>query len=188
MQQKMAELGYSVQDCSKIQRQLLCITQAPYAPFGVSKSTMISFASAKDDEVSHYNNFEMEIRQMSMNNNVLFSYFPGKQGELFLVPSLGDAVEQHNFIGYDTHQQGLSSEGQAWTKFIGNAIVNGVKHSISNAEEPLPSTKELVCGSDQNAQKCFERLKDNGAKMWQMMSSNVAARLKIKHNQSYNQR
>ena len=190
MQQKMAELGYSVQDCSKIQRQLLCITQAPYAPLGVSKSTMISFASAKDDDVSHYNNFETEIRRMSINNDVLFSYFPGKQGELFLVPSMGDAVDQHNFIGYDPKQQGLSPEGQALTIFIGNAIVNGVKHSISNSEELLPSTKELVCGSNKNAQKCFERLKENGAKMWQIMSSNAAAHLKIKlaQNQNRNQR
>ncbi len=190
MQQKMAELGYSAQDRAKIQRQLLCIAQSPYAPLGVSKSTMISFASVKDDEVSHYNNFETEIRRMSINSNVLFGYFPGKRGELLLVPSMGDGVDQHNFIGYDYNQQGLSTEGQALTIFIGNAIVNGVKHSIHDSDTPLPSTKELVCGPNKTAQRCFEQLRENGAKMWQIMASNTVARLKTKlvRNQSRNQR
>ena len=40
---------------------------------------MISFVSAQDDDISHYNNFEKEVRRMSMNNEVMLSYFPKKK-------------------------------------------------------------------------------------------------------------
>ena len=58
----------------------------------------------------------------------------------------------------------------------GNTIVNGVKNSLSG--EPLPPVKDLVCGTDEKYQKLFDKLKDNGEKMWQKMSLNTAIRLK----------
>ena len=86
----MKELGYSRQEQAQIQKELLCVAHAPFAPLGVSKSTMISFVSAQDWEIRHYNNFEKEIRPLSKNNKVLLSYFPDKKGEMFLAPSLGE--------------------------------------------------------------------------------------------------
>ena len=176
MQAKMKELGYTDEERSKIQHEMLCVAHAPYAPLGVSKSTMISFASAKDLEIEHYNNFETEIRAMSKNNEVMLSYFPDKQGELFLTPSMGEDVEEHNFLGYLPESQGLSKEGLAIMALSGNTIVNGVKNSLS--DEPLPPVKDLVCGTDEKYQKLFDKLKDNGEKMWQKMSLNTAIRLK----------
>lgn len=176
MQKKMQELGYSAEERAKIQHEMLCVAHAPYAPLGVSKSTMISFASAQDLEINHHNNFETEIRAMSKNNEVMLSYFPGKQGELFLTPSMGEDVEEHNFLGYLPENQGLSKEGLAIMALSGNTIVNGVKNSLSG--EPLPPVKDLVCGTDEKYQKLFDKLKDNGEKMWQKMSLNTAIRLK----------
>lgn len=176
MQKKMQELGYSAEERAKIQHEMLCVAHAPYAPLGVSKSTMISFASAQDLEVRHYNNFEIEIRAMSKNNEVMLSYFPDKQGELFLTPSMGEDVEEHNFLGYLPENQGLSKEGLAIMALSGNTIVNGVKNSLSG--EHLPPVKDLVCGTDEKYQKLFDKLKDNGEKMWQEMSLNTAIRLK----------
>ena len=137
---------------------------------------MISFVSAQDDEISHYNNFEKEIRRMSKNSEVTLSYFSGKQGEMFLTPSMGAEVEQHNFLGYDTTQKGLSKEGQAILGLSGSTIVNGVKNSLSG--QPLPEVKELVCGKDEKYQKFFDKLQENGAKIWQKISTNTVMRLK----------
>lgn len=176
MQAKMKELGYTDEERFKIQHEMLCVAHAPYAPLGVSKSTMISFASAEDLEVKHYNNFETEIRAMSKNNEVMLSYFPDKQGELFLTPSMGKDVDEHNFFGYLPGNKGFSKEGLTIMALSGNAIVNGVKNSLSG--EPLPSVKDLVCGQDKKYQKLFDKLKDNGAKMWQKMSLNMSIRLK----------
>lgn len=179
MQAKMKELGYTDEERAKIQHEMLCVAHAPYAPLGVSKSTMISFVSANDLEISHYNNFETEIRTMSKNNEVMLSYFPAKQGEMFLTPAMGEDAEEHNFLGYDTAQKGLNKEGKAILGLSGNTIVNGVKNSLSG--ESLPSVKELVCGQDEKYQKFFDMLQENGTKMWQKMSLNIAVRLKTKY-------
>ena len=181
MQKKMQELGYSAEERAKIQHEMLCVAHAPYAPLSISKSTMISFASAQDLEISHHNNFETEIRAMAKNNEVLLSYFPGKQGELFLTPSMGEDVEEHNFLGYDTTQKGLSKEGKAILGLAGNAIVNGVRSSL--ADKPLPPVKALVCGQDEKCQKLFDKLKENGAKMWQKISLSTAIRQKAKYKE-----
>lgn len=115
---------------------------------------------------------------MSMNNEVMLSYFPKKRGEMFLTPSMGD-VEQHNFLGYDTTQKGLSKEGQAILGLSGNVIVNGVRNSLSG--EPLPSVRELVCGNDENSLKLFDKLKENGIKIWQKISENMVISSKARH-------
>lgn len=176
MKQKMAEIGYSPAECAKVQHELLCVAHAPYAPLGVSKSTMISFVSAKDFEVEHFNSFEHEVHALSQNNAVLMSYFPEKRGEFFLTPSMGKDVEEHNFLGYDLNQKRLSPEGKAMLKFAGNAVVNGVKNSLEG--KTLPPVKEIVCGQDAEAKKLFNKLKENGAEMWQIISKNITARFK----------
>ncbi len=176
MQEKMLELGYSAQERAKVQHELLCVAHSPYAPLGVSKSTMISFVSAKDKDIHHYNNLEKEVRIMSKKDEVMLSYFPEKQGEMFLTPTMGK-VSQHNFIGYDTSYGGLSKEGQAVLGLAGNAIVNGVKNSMSG--EPLPSVKDVVCGDNEKFREFFDTLKENGIKMWQKIIEKASQRLRI---------
>lgn len=163
MQQKMQELGYNPSERAKIQHELLCIAHAPYAPLGVSKSTMISFASADDDRLNHYNNFNYVVRSMP-DRNVTFSYFPDRKGELILVPSVGHKIAQHNFIGYDSRYGGLSKEGKIFVEMSGNAVINGIKNSLT--DEPLPSVKDLICGHNRYYEKIFDRLEQNGIKMW----------------------
>ncbi len=160
MSDKMKELGYTKQEQEQIQKELLCVAHAPYCPLGVSKSTLISFCSAQDDEVSHYNNFQMEIANLNRQEEMKLSYFPEKQGNVFICSSLGEGVEEHNFIGYDINQKGLSNEGKAILALSGRAIVNGVRGSIRN--EPLTDTGTLVCGNDDTYKKIFRKIKENG--------------------------
>lgn len=160
MMDKMKELGYTKQEQQQIQKQLLCVAHAPYCPLGVSKSTLISFCSAQDDEVSHYNNFHTEIVKLNTQGEMKLSYFPEKQGNVFICSSLGEEVEQHNFVGYDINQKGLSKEGKAILAFSGRAIVNGVSGSIRN--ELLADTETLVCGQDDRYKNVFKKVQENG--------------------------
>jgi hypothetical protein len=89
---------------------------------------------------------------------------------------MGKDVEEHNFLGYLPENQRLSKEGLIIMALSGRAIVNSVKNSLSG--KPLPSIRELICGSDKKYQKLFDKLKENGEKMWQKMSLNMAIRLK----------
>ena len=42
----------------------------------------------------------------------------------------------------------------------------------------MPPVKEIVCGQDAEAKKLFNKLKENGAEMWQIISKNITARFK----------
>ncbi|MBR5904800.1 MAG: hypothetical protein IKZ49_04725, partial [Alphaproteobacteria bacterium] len=57
MWQKMSELGYTKQEMTEIQKQLLCVCYAPYCPLGISKSEFISFATANDANSKYGNLF-----------------------------------------------------------------------------------------------------------------------------------
>ncbi len=164
MQQKMAELGYLPEERQSVQKQMLVVAHAPYCPLGVSRSMMISFCSAQDDEVEHYNNFEKAVCGLNEKGKLKMSYFPGKQGNFFLVPTMGKEVDQHNFVGYDAMQSGLSKEGQVLVGLAGNVVAAGVKNSL--AGEKLPSVRDLV--ADGNEQTCalFDRLQQNGNEMY----------------------
>ncbi|MBE6447963.1 MAG: hypothetical protein E7018_01520 [Alphaproteobacteria bacterium] len=177
MTAKMKELGYTKQEQQQIQKQLLCVAHAPYCPLGISKSTLISFCSAQDDEVSHHNNFQTEIVNLNKQGEMTLSYFPERQGNVFICSSLGEEVEQHNFIGYDINQKGLSNEGKAILALSGKAIVNGVRGSIKN--EPLADTETLICGQDDNLKKIFNKIKENGKAIYNKILYNSIQRHKV---------
>ena len=177
MTAKMKELGYTKQEQQQIQKQLLCVAHVPYCPLGISKSTLISFCSAQDDRVSHYNNFHTEIVKLNTQGEMKLSYFPEKQGNVFICSSLGENVEQHDFIGYAINQKGLSNEGKAILALSGKAIVNGVRGSIKN--EPLADTETLICGQDDNLKKIFNKIKENGKAIYNKILYNSIQRHKV---------
>lgn len=179
MQKKMGELGYSPAEREKIQQQLLVVAHAPYCPLGVSKSTMVAFASAQDYEVDHHNHFEASVHRLEKEGKLKMAYFPDEKGNLFLAPSLGKDVEQHNFLGYDTEATGLSKEGQVLIGLSGNVLVNGLKNSL--AVGCLPSVKELTSGGNEKAEKLFERLAQNGMEMHELIVADSRRKRQAAH-------
>lgn len=179
IQDKMRKLGYSDAERQQIQRELLCVAYAPHAPLGVSKSTMISFASAKDWEHNHSNNFEHEVRRMSKKGEFKLSYFPAEKGELMIAPSMGEHIDDHDFLGYNPQWKELSPEGKVLLGFAGNAMINGIKSSISGTA--LPSVRDLLCGRNKRAEEIFNAISHTGAQIWQMIQQNTVERLKHRH-------
>ena len=175
MQKKMQELGYLKKEASIIQKQLFCVAYAPYAPLGVSKSNMISFASASDDKVWHQNNFHKHIKLLQKLGKLKLSYFPGKQGELFVAPSVTvsqQSDQEHQFWDYFDPKYELSKEGLALLKFASNAIVNGLKATLEAKE--TPGTKELVCLSDDD-KKNFDAATKNGKETYTQIIQSLRA-------------
>lgn len=169
MSVKMQELGYDKKEIEQIQKQLLVVSHAPYAPLGVSKSTMLSFASAGDFEVEHYNNFHSAIINMKQRKEQIpLSFFPEKQGNLFLAPTMSKEEDngEHNFSGYDAEQGSLSKEGKAITKMSGNVIANGLRNSLEGFSV-LPDVEHLVGCDNEEGRKFFDKITSNGAKMYQ---------------------
>ena len=167
MQKKMIELGYTPQERQGIQKELLCITRNPYAPLGVSKSTMIAFCSAFGDEINHRNNFQAQIQHLALNDRLPLSYFPSNQGNVFICARIGEdlkIIDEHNFIGYDSTHEGLTDDGKALVLLEGNALIAGVQNALEGKK--IPDIQTLVCRSDPKAVALFEKAKENGSKVW----------------------
>lgn len=167
MQKKMKDLGYGKTESAAIQKQLLCTAIAPYCPLGVSKSTMISFCSAKDDEVSHHNHFQREVRKLAEENKLKLSYFSQEKGEFFLTPSFGG--EEHNFTGFDMMNGNLDRDGSTTVYFMGNVIINGIKSSLNDT--PLPEVRNLLCSGDRKNEQMFDAILKNGENTYAEISS-----------------
>ena len=167
MQQKMIELGYLKKEREAIQKQLLCVALSPYAPLGASKATMISFGSAKDDEVWHQNAFHRALQTLDKNGDFMLSYFSEKQGNVFVASSMLQEKtdgSEHSFSNYVMPKKELSKEGKIMLFFARRAILNGVKSSVDN--ELLKSVRELLCGGDIRVSSLFDCVKKRGRNMY----------------------
>ena len=166
MQDRMKELGYEEKSRERIQKQLLILAQAPYCPLGVSKSTMISFASVSDFEVSHSNGFEAALRALHKKEVIPFSYFPDKKGNLFLVDAMGRQHDDHNFWGFVSDVFN-SCDANKMMVIEGNMLVNALKNTVEGNGR-LGEVEDLVKGSAQ-AEKWFDEAKHNGTQLYKKM-------------------
>lgn len=176
MQTKMEELGYSRQEKKFIQKQLMVVAQSPYCPLGQSQSTFVSFASVKDDEVSHYNNFEAAVRKINDRQNIPLSYFPDRQGNIFLVGDMGKEFDQHNFWGYHPSSE-MTREGQALIALSAKMLVGGVKNALSNNSN-IPEIEHLAADTEES-KKLFKTICDNGREIYAQITAESIARRKV---------
>ena len=168
MQKKMADLGYSKEERKAIQKQLLVVAQSPYCPLGVSKSTFISFCSAKDSELNHHNHFNDTIWEINQEQNIRLSYFDEKKGNLFLVSTTGIgeyAPDEHNYWGL-VPREGQDKDFIAMLRMEGNIIASGIKNAMENGK--IPTTKQLVC-QDTIGEELFERAAANGRDLYEQI-------------------
>lgn len=178
MQKRMAELGYDKESREFVQKQLLIVTQSPYCPLGCSKSTMVSFASARDFETSHHNNFELALDAVRREEKIPLSYFPDDRGNLFLADNMGKGCDEHNFWGFRVSPMN-SEDGAKLVEMEGNVLVNGVKNAVEGKKE-LGDVKELIADDE-----CFETVKANGTKLYNKMYAiaMAVAKYRAEHEQ-----
>ncbi len=177
MQKKMVELGYSKSEMAYIQKQLLILAQSPYCPLGQSKSTFISYAVVADDEVCHYNNFENSIRKLNEKKAIPLSYFPDRQGNIFLVSSMGPKCEQHNFWGYSPSED-MSKEGKSLVLMAAKILVNGVKNSLKPGGR-LTEVENLLV-ENETEKSIFAKISENGQKIYKAIIADTIARKKLR--------
>lgn len=166
MQKKMKELGYNAEERAAVQKQLLVVAQSPYCPLGESKSTFVSFASARDMETSHYNNFEQALDAIRREEKIPFSYFPDRRGNLFLADTMGAENDEHNFWGFH-YNDTIDKQGQALILLESKVLVNGVKNSLT-PERGIPETGDLAADDD-DSRRLLERAESNGRELYNKM-------------------
>lgn len=154
----------------------MVVAQSPYCPLGQSQSTFVSFASVKDDEVSHYNNFEAAVRKINDRQNIPLSYFPDRQGNIFLVGDMGKEFDQHNFWGYHPSSE-MTREGQALIALSAKVLVGGVKNALSNNSN-IPEIEHLAADTEES-KKLFKTICDNGREIYAQITAESIARRKV---------
>lgn len=156
MKTEMRAAGYAPDEIAAIQKNMLVIAHTPAAPIDHSAFTFISFASAKDNRINYFNNFN---RYASAHANELKpSFFPDPSGNLFAARRFKrtESVE-HGLMGLPFSESDiLTDDGYIIFSAERNVLINGVKSSETGT--PLPSIKELATGSGVN----FDELVKNG--------------------------
>lgn len=175
MQDEMKKLGYSPDEMTMIQKQLVCVAHNPYAPLGVSKSTMVSFCSGIDDAVSHRNQFQRQARILAQKSQTdILSYFPGKLGEFFLCPEIGKIESndyEHNLASYYPNEKELTASGKQLYRLEGNTIINSIKSAQS--KEFIIDVPTLVSGGNKITLAEIKVFQQNGNKLYKQILFNA---------------
>lgn len=184
MQNKLQEIGYSKKESAQIQHELFCVAFTPLEGFRGAKSTTISFSSVDEDRFLKFSpdyapsGFRKWMKYEAQQNGFSFGYFPKGRGNLILASSLGEKIDSHNFLGYSPATIGLNFNGRIWTLMSENAIVNGIKNSMSGAM--LPSVEDLICGDNIFLRKFLKKIKQNGDIAWSKIKSYITDENKCK--------
>lgn len=119
--------------------------------------------------MSHYNNFEAAIRKINARREIPPCYFPGRQGSLFLVGSMGKDMDQHNFWGFHPSPE-MSREGQALATLAAKVLINGVM----TASEPIPSIENLAADTAES-RRLFRVMETNGREIYRQITAESVA-------------
>lgn len=172
---EMQKIGYKKSEIKSIMRNLLVIEHAPSAPIEKSAFTCLSFATAMDQVLNHYNLFHKYAKRLA--KFIKPSYFPEPYGNFFLVGRT--KYDQENDAEHETaglvnrERHLLTPDGEILFTAEANAIVNGLNATI--AGEALPDIEELVSGNGIN----FAEMKANGEDFIKEMVSDLRSAIKI---------
>lgn len=185
---KMRELGYNQKEINDVLGQMLTVALAPGCPLGVSKTRMISFASAYDMMIMRPRNWvaqyikanqAIDMPKLMNGENVsgdwLYpSFLSDKNGEVFLIRmgfkwvrdngQNGPSSLEHNNARFVQGKEKSTNDGRLIFGMARNILKNATLNSVAQDDgvKPLPPTRELVSIGDDNTERVFDMLTQNG--------------------------
>ncbi|MBO7605535.1 MAG: hypothetical protein J6S61_03615 [Elusimicrobiaceae bacterium] len=175
LENKMKALGYSPLERQELLHNFFCASFAPYAPLGVGQAFKISFVSATDQEINHFNQAEKSIRNFVAFDNFLPCYLSGKRGNVFIVPELSGYGNEHDWGGFGKRQKCLTENGEILNRFLESVLVGAMISSLNNT--PLKDVRSLIekGAQDQQIVEVFDTFEKNGEQMWQQIKNDIKA-------------
>lgn len=135
---------YKAPEIKAAQNQLLVINHAPFAPLGVSKFKNLSFFSATDIQINHYNEFYAYMQQHPKKFQPAF--FDINQTNMMVVDQIKhDPVFEHGITGLvqtDLNDKRLTKNGKILFATERNALLMGAKTLLES--RAAPSDAELL--------------------------------------------
>ncbi|MBP3397978.1 MAG: hypothetical protein J6K82_03540 [Alphaproteobacteria bacterium] len=148
MQQEFDKFTYSLQDMYEIQKNILAINHAPFAPLEQCKFTSLSFASASDTQINYYNELSYHMRKTPEKFKPAF--FGQKFGNLMITSRIKeDITKEHSQVGLsgdprDEHT--LTANGKILFATERNALLEGTRAMLES--KAIPATSKLICAPD----------------------------------------
>ncbi len=132
---------YSEQEINNIKKQLLTINHAPFAPIGKTGFSELSFLSASDIDITHYNPFHTWMKENPEKFQPCF--FNGTLGNVMIVErTKTDLNMEHGIGGLAGHgpdYQFLTENGRILFANERNALITGARSMLENKDVPLPN-------------------------------------------------
>ncbi len=158
--------GFSPSEIQSLQKNLMAINYAPFAPLNNWKFSALSFVSASDYSVSYYN--ELDYHMKSTPEQFAPAFYDYKFGNIMIANKLKkDPAFEHSDVGMsgseDTEAK-LTHNGKVLFAAERNALLRGVKDMLSGGAgggQNLPEIQDLIGTS----YATYDQLKRQGAKI-----------------------
>lgn len=167
MRQDMERTGYTPNEISAIQKNLMVIQHNPIAPLENPAFTTFSFASADDTQMYNHNNLFSRYL-LDNSENIVPSYFNTNGMHLFVAGQLKiRAGHEHDNCGMlRVDSCDLTDDGKIIFGAERNAVVRAARDAIAGAEIP---GAEIVNGNGVD----FNKMKENGDYIFKIMLNNL---------------
>lgn len=144
LNQESNKFTYSLQDMYEIEKSILAINHAPFAPLEQCKFSALSFTSASDSQINYYNelSYYMRISPESFKP----AFFGPKFGNVMITSQIKeDITKEHSQVGLsgdprDEHM--LTENGQILFATERNALLEGTRAML--AGKPIPAIPKLI--------------------------------------------
>lgn len=163
--QESNKFTYCLSDMYEIQKKLLVINHAPFAPLEQCNFSTVSFLSASDTQVNYYN--ELSYNMQKTPDLFQPAFFGPKFGNVMIANRIKkDITKEHSQVGlsgdYKTEHT-LTANGQILFAVERNALLEGTRAMLTN--KPIPEISKLVRSSEANLEFDFSDLKKRGKKI-----------------------
>jgi len=145
LHQQFTNFTYSLQDMHNLQKNLLVINHAPFAPLERCKFSTVSFGSASDTQINYYN--ELSYNMQRFPNKFKPAFYGLPFGNIMIVSQIKkDKTKEHSQVGLsgdprDEHE--LTANGQILFEAERNTLLSGTRAML--AGKAIPAISELVC-------------------------------------------
>ena len=167
MLQESNKFTYSLPDMYDIQKNILAINHAPFAPLEQCNFSTVSFLSASDTQVGYYNELSYNMQQSPSAFQPAF--FGPKFGNVMIANRVKeDITQEHSQVGLSgdkSTEHTLTANGQILFAIERNALLEGVRAMMTG--KPIPEIPKLIRSTEENLEYDFSDLKKRGQKICQ---------------------
>lgn len=171
LNQESNRFTYSLQDMRDIQKCILAINHAPFAPLEQCNFSAVSFASASDSQISYYNELSHQMRKSPRTFKPAF--FGPRFGNIVITSKIKtDPTKEHSQVGLSgdpRDEHALTENGQILFAVERNALLAGTRAMLTG--KPIPSIPKLICAPDKGFD--FTDLKTRGQQICQKLGINT---------------